>query len=265
MKNKIGSMLLSSLIVATCSGCGQQNEKSTSEITEPQTKIGYQLENPEIGQEIALVTTNLGKFKVRFFPESAPKAVENFKGLASKGYYNGITFHRIIEDFMIQGGDPTATGTGGESLWGQDFEDEFSENLFNITGSLSMANRGPNTNGSQFFINYQDPKKFSGWSYFEKSYESYKNNPSLINNRYGGTIDMSKITEEIRQLYIDNGGSPHLDGFYNTAGRGHTVFGQVFDGLDTIDKISKSETDQNDKPIEEIRIEKIELIPYQIS
>ena len=264
MKNKIGSVLLSSLIVAACPGCSQQNQESNSEILEPKTKIGYQLENPEVGEEIALITTNLGEFKVRFFPEAAPKAVENFKGLASKGYYNGITFHRIIEDFMIQGGDPTATGTGGESLWGKDFEDEFSENLFNITGSLSMANRGPNTNGSQFFINYQDPKKFSGWSYFEKSYESYKNNSSLINNRYGGTIDMSKITEEVKQLYIDNGGNPHLDGFYNTAGRGHTVFGQVFDGLDTINKISKVETDQNDKPIEEVRIEKIELVSYQV-
>lgn len=263
MKKEIGSILLSSLIVAACPGCTQKTEELNSDNKlESATKIGYQLEKPELGEEIAIVTTNLGEFKIRFFPDKAPKAVENFKGLSSKGYYNGITFHRVIEDFMIQGGDPTATGAGGESLWGEDFEDEFSEDLFNITGSLSMANRGPNTNGSQFFINYQKPESFSGWSYFEKSYESYKNNASLINNRYGGTIDMSKITDEIKQLYKENGGSPHLDGFYNTANRGHTVFGQVFDGIDTIRKISETKTDTNNKPIEDVKIEKIELSTY---
>lgn len=263
MKKAVSTILLSSLIAAACSGCTQKTEKISSEpdLT-TQTKIGYQLEKPKSGEEVAIVTTNLGEFKIRFFPERSPKAVENFKGLSSNGYYNGITFHRVIKDFMIQGGDPTGTGTGGESIWGKDFEDEFCEDLFNITGSLSMANRGPNTNGSQFFINYQNPENFSGWSNFEQSYESYKKNPSFVNRMYGGTVDMSKITEEIKQLYNENGGSPHLDGFYNTASRGHTVFGQVFDGLEIISKISESKTDSNNKPLEDIRIEKIELVPY---
>jgi len=100
----------------------------------------------------ATIKTNHGEILIQLFPEQAPKTVENFVGLAKKGYYDGVIFHRVINDFMIQGGDPTGTGMGGESIWGAPFEDEFSNELFNIRGALSMANAGPATNGSQFFI-----------------------------------------------------------------------------------------------------------------
>ncbi|WP_192873143.1 peptidylprolyl isomerase, partial [Streptococcus suis] len=93
-----------------------------------------------------------GKLTVKLFPEIAPKTVANFVALSKDGYYDGIIFHRIIKDFMIQGGDPTGTGMGGESIYGTAFEDEFSMEAFNLRGALSMANAGPNTNGSQFFI-----------------------------------------------------------------------------------------------------------------
>src|SRR5699024_10763515 len=115
-----------------------------------------QLKHPVKGEEIGIITTNLGTIKVKFFPEVAPKAVENFKTHAKNGYYNGVVFHRIIPDFMIQGGDPQGTGMGGESIWGTPFEDEFDINYRNFKGSLSMANAGPNTNGSQFFIVQKD-------------------------------------------------------------------------------------------------------------
>lgn len=102
---------------------------------------------------IANIKTNMGTIKIELFHELAPKTVANFVGLAEKGYYNGIIFHRVIDGFMIQGGDPTGTGRGGESLWGGKFEDEFNTNLrHTVPGILSMANAGPNTNGSQFFI-----------------------------------------------------------------------------------------------------------------
>ena len=220
------------------SGCNEKNDKN-----EPidGSKIGYQLEMPNKGEEIAEVTTNLGTFKIRFFPEEAPKAVENFKTLSKNGYYNGITFHRVIKDFMIQGGDPDGNGTGGESMWGKDFEDEFSPYLLNITGALSMANRGPNTNGSQFFINCQDPSEFIGWNNLKRS------------------IDMSKVTEELKTLYEQNGGNPNLDGYYSLTGSGHTVFGQVFEGMDTIRKISYVDVDNNDKPIESVIIDNIDI------
>ena len=98
------------------------------------------------------IETSMGTIQLQLFPEQAPKTVENFVTHAKAGYYDGMTFHRVIPNFMIQGGDPTGTGMGGESIWGQPFEDEFSPELYNLRGALSMANAGPNTNGSQFFI-----------------------------------------------------------------------------------------------------------------
>jgi peptidylprolyl isomerase len=102
---------------------------------------------------VVVFETNQGNIELTLFPDVAPKTVENFTGLAKKGYYNGIIFHRVIKQFMIQGGDPTGTGRGGESLWGGKFEDEISPSkTFSKKGILAMANAGPGTNGSQFFI-----------------------------------------------------------------------------------------------------------------
>ena len=101
----------------------------------------------------ANIKTSMGDIRIELFPDEAPKTVENFVELAKKGYYNGVIFHRVIENFMIQGGDPTGTGRGGESVWGGKFKDEFSPKLtFDKAGLLAMANAGPGTNGSQFFI-----------------------------------------------------------------------------------------------------------------
>ena len=106
-----------------------------------------------VNKKIVTLETNQGMIKVELLPEIAPKACENFTKLVEKGYYNGLIFHRVIKDFMIQGGDPTGTGSGGESIWGEPFEDETSPNVgFDTPGILAMANAGPNTNGSQFFI-----------------------------------------------------------------------------------------------------------------
>jgi cyclophilin family peptidyl-prolyl cis-trans isomerase len=102
---------------------------------------------------VAVIKTNMGTIEIELFAKQTPKAVENFVGLANKGYYNGVIFHRVIDNFMIQGGDPTGTGRGGESIWGKKFNDEIDTNLvFDREGLLAMANAGPNTNGSQFFI-----------------------------------------------------------------------------------------------------------------
>ena len=111
-----------------------------------------QLDTPKTGDTVATIETNLGTIKVKLFVQETPKTCANFIGLAKKEYYNGTIFHRVIRDFMIQGGDPTATGMGGESIYGQEFEDEFAPGLTHVKGALSMANAGPNTNGSQFFI-----------------------------------------------------------------------------------------------------------------
>lgn len=103
--------------------------------------------------KIVVLETNQGNIEIKLKEDIAPKACENFIKLAEKGYYNGLIFHRVIKDFMIQGGDPTGTGMGGESIWGKAFEDEVTPVAkFDGPGILAMANSGPNTNGSQFFI-----------------------------------------------------------------------------------------------------------------
>jgi len=185
----------------------------------------------------AVIKTNHGDIKVALFPELAPKTVANFVGLAKQGYYDGVLFHRVINEFMIQTGDPKGNGTGGESIWkgkdkskdpGNGFKNEYSPYLYNIRGALSMANAGPGTNGSQFFIN-QSKKDLSS----QMSTDSFP----------------AKIIEAYK-----NGGNPTLDG------GAYTVFGQVLEGMDVVDKIAAAETDDNDKPKKDIKIEKIEII-----
>ena len=174
---------------------------SESDINSNNTEmIFYQIDPPQTGEKIAIMQTSKGEISIRLFESKVPKTVENFIGLAEKGYYDGVIFHRVIADFMVQGGDPTGTGMGGESLWG----DKFEADLKNLRGALSMANAGPNTNGSQFFI----------------------------------------IQKE--------GGTAWLDGK-------HSVFGQVFEGMDIVDQITMVETDPTDKPLEEIVIESITI------
>lgn len=106
-----------------------------------------------MGAPVVVLETNQGLIELELMPDVAPKACENFSKLAEKGYYNGLIFHRVIKEFMIQGGDPTGTGSGGQSIWGKEFEDEVNiDAKFNKPGVLAMANAGRNTNGSQFFI-----------------------------------------------------------------------------------------------------------------
>ncbi|KZD90694.1 Peptidyl-prolyl cis-trans isomerase [Lactiplantibacillus plantarum] len=188
-----------------------------------------QLDLSQVDGPKATIKTNFGDIKVQLFPKQAPKSVENFVGLAQKGYYDGIIFHRVIPDFMIQGGDPTGTGMGGESLWGKPFEDEFSQEVFNLRGALSMANAGPNTNGSQFFI-VQKPQLDAGMS---------------------DQMKQAGYPEEIVTAY-GNGGTPWLD-------FRHTVFGAVSDGMDIVDKIAAAETGMQDKPVKDVVIETITI------
>ena len=192
----------------------------------------YQLEKCVQGDTIATIKTNMGEIKIRLFPKYAPKAVENFVTHAKEGYYDGLIFHRVIENFMIQGGDPNGTGTGGESIWGEPFEDEFTPELHNLRGALSMANAGPGTNGSQFFI--VQAKEVS-----EDMLEQLR----MANEQYFPT--------ECIEAYEKMGGTPWLD--YH-----HTVFGQVFEGMETVDAIAGAPADYfTNKPKTDVTIESI--------
>ena len=227
-------------------------------------KLGYQLDKPQSGEEVAVLTTSMGVVKLRLFAAAAPKTVENFKGLIQKGYYNGLTFHRVIKDFMIQGGDPKGDGTGGESIWNKPFTDEYNANLVNIRGAVSMANSGPNTNGSQFFINQKGTSQPIDWSYYQQAFNVYKQYPDEFLQQYGGGWpDMTKVTDAYKKLYDGQGGSPNLDGAYSIAEQGHTVFAQVYEGMDVVDKIASTKTDSNDKPVAPVTIVKAEIQKYQ--
>lgn len=167
----------------------------------------YQTRDPEKGETIAIIHTDFGDIKMRFLDEVAPLACENFITLAKEGKYDETIFHRIINGFMIQGGDYTNfNGTGGESCFGHEFKNEVANNISNITGSVAMANSGPDTNGSQFYINQ-----------------------------------------------VDNA---FLDG-------GYTVFGWVYEGMDVVDAIANVKTGANDRPIEDVVVESVEVMEYE--
>lgn len=237
-------------------------------------EAGYQLESPDQGEDIAIMHTSMGDITMRFFPEAAPKSVENFISLAQEGYYDGITFHRVINDFMIQGGDPTATGAGGESVNGEDFEDEFSDKLFNLRGSVAMANSGADTNGSQFFINQAGADNVdwatseANWAGVYDAICSYQQSGQLqeflgaYGQSYTSFLNTDIIPDDVKKLYEEQGGNPYLDGAFNALDRGHTVFAQVISGMDVVDKIAAVETDSNNKPVKDVIIESIEITTY---
>ncbi|MBQ5840442.1 MAG: peptidylprolyl isomerase [Clostridia bacterium] len=193
-----------------------------------------QLAMPAKGETVAVMHTSMGDISIRLFPEHAPKTVENFTTHAKNGYYDGIVFHRVIKDFMIQGGDPTATGCGGESIWGRNFEDEFTPELHNLRGALSMANAGPGTNGSQFFIVQADSV-----------------HPMLLKQMKEPRL-AEMFPADCAAAYEQVGGTPHLD-------FRHTVFGQVYAGMDVVDAIASVKTNSNDKPLEDVTILGIEV------
>lgn len=256
MKKFLYLALASSLLLAACSSktdttASSSEASSTSTETTASGKyakdLAYAINNPnanfpQLSTDIAdneaavKIKTSAGDITIKLFPEEAPLAVENFLTHAKEGYYNGIIFHRVINGFMIQGGDPDGKGTGGQSIWsgkddsidaGNGFKNEISAFLYNIRGALAMANAGADTNGSQFFIN-QNPADASG------------------------QLSSGKTPGKIIEAY-KNGGNPSLDG-------GYTVFGQVIEGMDVVDKIASSETDASDKPTSDIAINSIEII-----
>ena len=213
-----------------------------------------QLEKPQNGEQIAVITTSLGVIKVKFCPAEAPKAVENFVSLAKKGYYDGLTFHRVINDFMIQGGDPQGTGMGGESVWGGTFEDEFSPSMYHFRGALAMANSGADTNGSQFYI-VQKPAVTEGYFDYVQQVKDQYGSTGLLYNPSTNKIFRTNYSDAVMAKYGELGGTPELD-------YGYTIFGQAFEGLDVVDAIASVEKDENDKPLEDVIVEKIEIMDY---
>lgn len=259
MKKRYAALLLAAVLSVAAVGCGGDTTADGNTQTQTDTTEILQAQMPAEGEEIAVLTTSAGVVKMRFFPEEAPKAVENFKTLAKEGYYDGLLFHRVIEDFMVQTGDPNGDGTGGESCWGEAFEDEISAKLHFYRGAVAMANRGANTNGSQFFIVQQQ-------SVMEQALEALQDARDNNEEELGITLtDGNYYTfsqlfpDEVLQYYRDQGGAAHLEYVF---GAPYTIFAQVFEGMDVIDAIAAAETDSNDKPVEDITIESITFEAY---
>lgn len=206
-------------------------EDETNGPTDKEMNANFlQLREPGDGDTVVTMTTNFGDIKMLLFKEAAPKTVENFVTHAEEGYYDGVIFHRVINDFMIQGGDPEGTGRGGESIWGGSFEDEFNGYYFPYRGALCMANAGPNTNGSQFFVVQTDLA-----------------DETVLEQMKTGGWPTSMV-----DAYETLGGTVHL--YFK-----HTVFGQVIEGMDVVDAIAVTETDGSDKPINDVVINSISV------
>ena len=200
---------------------------------------------PEEGEKIAVITVkDYGVIKIKLFPEDAPKGVENFIGLAEMNYYDELIFHRVIPNFMIQGGDPKGNGTGGKSIWGDKFEGGTSENLYHFTGAVAYANsNSTSTNGSQFYI--------------VNTPDGYLDNTCAELNAYNPT--QYNWPGNVAAKYDEVGGVPFLDG-------GYTVFGQVFEGMDVVRQIASVETSQEegteDKPLTQVLMETVRIEEY---
>lgn len=260
MKRLLQLSLIALSSVTILSGCEQldraikgdeyvDSQKATQEAKERMERLNSSSAVfPQLSAEVAdneasvIMHTSKGDITIKLFPEEAPLAVENFLTHAKNGYYNGLTFHRVIDDFMIQGGDPNGDGTGGHSIWyekdtakdnGFGFKNEISDYLYNIRGALSMANAGPDTNGSQFFIvqNKQD------WS---------------------AQLDSNQYPKKIIEAY-KNGGFPTISGMMTGDGA-YTVFGQVIKGMEVVDTIATVATNDSDKPTEDVTITSIEIV-----
>ena len=261
---KVSYIFIVLILAIVLTGCTSEKSKNNKSLTTSSNKTNTNIENknsetknkeentlenvnyaeaaekqmsmPAENETIAIIKVkDFGDIKVKFFKDIAPKAVENFITHAKNGYYNGLTFHRVINEFMIQGGDPLGNGTGGESIWGKGFGVELDPTLVPYRGSLCMAMSSlPNSIGSQFFItqaNYSDVMNnyLQKYGYPDSLLQEYK--------KYGGYLS----------LYMQ-----------------YTVFGQVYEGMDVVDKIAAVETEttptgQADKPVKDVIIEKIEV------
>jgi len=233
MNRKIRSLILCGalLLGAAVTSCSS----SSKNIPTPQ------LDDPVAGEQIVDMKTSMGDITFRFFPDYAPKAVQNFIQHCQDGYYDGVIFHRVINGFMIQGGDPTGTGSGGESIFGSGFGLEVTPSLHNIRGALAMARTNdPNSNGSQFFVVQNNSLDRTTQTLFKDA----KSDPNLT---YTDVNSVSRpiagnFPASILDSYINNGGVPSLDFEY-------TVFGQVVSGMDVVDAIAAVQVDSNSKPL----------------
>jgi peptidylprolyl isomerase len=202
IKNKKLALATTLALTFALSACGSNSapkQEAPSKKVEVNTPVNTK-------QPVVVLQTTAGDLTITLFPDIAPLAVENFMTHIKEGYYNHIAFHRIIKDFMIQGGDPTESGRGGESIWHKNFKDEFKDRTFNKAGILAMANRGPSTNGSQFFITTAPTPWLNGYHtiFGEITLDSYKVLEKLNSTPVNGSVPKSRV--EIVKAFVKSEG-----------------------------------------------------------
>lgn len=247
LKKVLSVFLCSTMAAAVLTSCGKEIKVTTSESDKnnasDKQNSSVSVANftaPEKGEQIIIMKAKGydGEIKIKLFPEYASKGVENFVELAKQGYYDGLTFHRVIKDFMIQGGDPEGTGREGKSIWGEKFDGGTDAHLIHASGAVAYANSGSTaTNGSQFYI-------VTGTVYnqdtLDQLAEYYK----------------TSFSKEASDIYTSIGGTPWLDG-------GYTVFGQVFEGLDIVYELQNVPVDQGTSmPLEPVIMESVTVGEY---
>ena len=218
----------------------------------------HQLTPVAQGEELVVLHTTMGDVTLRLFPEEAPMAVENFTTHARSGFYDGVIFHRVIPGFMIQGGCPLGTGTGGQSIWGEPFGLEPSLNTRHFRGALAMAHAG-GAMGSQFYIVQNQELN----AQLANEMNEIINSQDMPIGRFenGRRVYIGDfIPEAEARHYLNYGGTPFLDWLRNP--QGHTVFGHVVEGMDVVDAIAATETAAGDRPVEDVVIERVSFIYY---
>ena len=211
--------------------------------------VGFQLDMPQNGDTIAVVHTSYGDITMRLFPEQAPKAVTNFVNLAKAGKYNNSLFSKVTKDFMVNGG---------------------------YCGAVAMSNTGADTNESAFFINQKTAETYKnegGWEHLASQWDSIKTQlanykdsnllTAFIEKNGTNCYDTDSVPDNVKKLYEENGGNAYLDGAYNAVDRGYTVFAQVIDGMDVVDKIASAKVDKDDIPVKNIVIKSIKITQYK--
>lgn len=238
-KRKLLPLIFTVTALTILAGCSTDSTKNTT-VETTEASVDYStIDLPQLDETVhddeslVKIVTTEGDIEIKLFPKYAPKAVENFIEHAKEGYYDNTIFHRVVNEFMIQGGDPEGTGMGGESIWKKGFTTEFSENLYHIRGALAMArSTSLDSQGSQFFI-VQNTEDVSG------------------------NLAKQFTPERIIEAY-KKGGTPSLDGQY-------TVFGQVTKGMDVVDKIATAKVEAGTSgevstPVKPVTVKTIEVL-----
>lgn len=248
----VSAVMAAMLMLSACAGTHATSSDGSSASADASTQAApaapvaegviHNFEPVQAGEKIAVIKVkDHGEIKIKLFPEQAQLGVENFTGLIEMNYYDELIFHRIIPNFMNQGGDPKGTGTGGNSIWGNRFDGGIPKGLYHFTGAVAYANSGStDSDGSQFYIvNTPD-------GYMQNTCEELMEYDSTRYSWPQNVIDM----------YHEKGGVPFLDG-------GYTVFGQVFEGIDVVREIAQVETNDSDKPLTPVVMESVRIVEFE--